>query len=148
MIRFDAVSKQHGKQILFLDASFAAFRGEKLGLVGPNGSGKSTIFRMIVREEPPDGGQVSLDRGTTVGYFSQDIGEMRGQSVIAATLGGAGPVSEVASRLRELEAEFSNPNLESMDRLLVEFGEVQSRFEELGGYALDAKAREILAGLG
>ncbi len=148
VIRLDSVTKQHGKQILFLDASFAVFRGEKLGLVGPNGSGKSTIFRMIVREEPPDGGQVSVDRGTTIGYFSQDVGDMRGQSVIAATLAGAGPVSEVAARLKVLEAEFANPNLASMDRLLEEFGEVQSRFEELGGYALDARAREILAGLG
>ncbi|HMA96770.1 MAG TPA: ABC-F family ATP-binding cassette domain-containing protein [Polyangiaceae bacterium] len=148
MIRFDAVAKQHGKQILFLDASFAAFRGEKLGLVGPNGCGKSTIFRLIVREEQPDAGQVSVDRGTSVGYFSQDVGEMRGQSVIAATLAGAGQVSEVAARLKELEASFADPNLESMERLLEEFGEVQSRFEELGGYALDARAREILAGLG
>lgn len=148
MIRFDAVTKQHGKQILFLDASFAAFRGEKLGLIGPNGSGKSTIFRLIVREEQPDAGQVSVDRGTTIGYFSQDVGEMRGQSVIAATIAGAGPVSEVAARLKQLEAQFSDPNLDSMERLLEEFGEMQSRFEELGGYALDARARDILDGLG
>lgn len=148
MIRFDAVTKQHGKQILFLDASFAAFRGEKLGLIGPNGSGKSTIFRLIAREEQPDAGQVSLDRGTTVGYFSQDVGEMHGQSVIATTLAGAGPVSEVAARLKQLEARFADPNLDSMERLLEEFGEMQSRFEELGGYALDARARDILDGLG
>jgi len=148
VIRLDSVTKQHGKQLLFLDASFAVFRGEKLGLVGPNGSGKSTIFRLIVREEQPDGGQVSIDRGTTIGYFSQDVGDMGGQTVIAATLDGAGPVSVVATRLKALELRFADPNLESMDRLLEEFGEVQSRFEELGGYALDARAREILAGLG
>jgi ATPase subunit of ABC transporter with duplicated ATPase domains len=148
VIRLDSVTKQHGKQILFLDASFAAIRGEKLGLVGPNGSGKSTIFRLIVREEAPDSGQVSVDRGTTIGYFSQDTGDMRGQTVIAATLAGAGPVSLVAARLKQLEAEFTDPQVESMQRLLEEFGEVQSRFEELGGYALDARAREILAGLG
>ena len=76
MIRLDAVSKRHGAQILFVDASCAVFRGEKVGLVGPNGSGKSTIFRMIVGEEEADSGQVVVDRGTTVGYFSQDVGEM------------------------------------------------------------------------
>jgi ATPase subunit of ABC transporter with duplicated ATPase domains len=149
VIRLDAVSKQHGRQVLFLDASCAVFRGEKVGLVGPNGSGKTTIFRMIVREEAPDVGQVAVDRGTTIGYFSQDVGEMRGMSVVAATLDGAGPVSIAGSRLRELEAKLADPaHADEMDRLIEDFGEAQARFEELGGYALDAKAREILAGLG
>jgi ATPase subunit of ABC transporter with duplicated ATPase domains len=149
VIRLDAVSKQHGRQVLFLDASCAVFRGEKVGLVGPNGSGKTTIFRMIVREEAPDAGQVAVDRGTTIGYFSQDVGEMRGMSVVAATLDGAGPVSIAGTRLRELEAKLADPaHADEMDRLIEEFGEAQARFEELGGYALDAKAREILAGLG
>jgi ATPase subunit of ABC transporter with duplicated ATPase domains len=149
VIRLDSVTKQHGRQILFMDASFAINRGEKIGLVGPNGSGKSTLFRMIVREEEPDGGQVTVDRGTSIGYFSQDVGEMQGQSVIAATLAGAGAVAEVAERLRAIEHSLGDPTLtDSMDRLLQEFGEVQARFEELGGYALDAQAREILAGLG
>jgi ATPase subunit of ABC transporter with duplicated ATPase domains len=149
VIRLDAISKQHGRQILFMDASCAVFRGEKVGLVGPNGSGKSTIFRMIVREEEPDSGQVAIDRGTTIGYFSQDVGDMKGMSVVAATLDGAGPVSSVAARLGELEARLADPTFaDQMERLIEEFGEVQARFEELGGYALDAKAREILAGLG
>src|SRR6185369_443914 len=74
---------------------------------------------------------------------------MSGQSVVAATLDGAGPVSSVAARLRELEAQLADPAMfDQMDKLIEEFGEVQGRFEELGGYALDAKAREILAGLG
>ena len=60
VIRLDSISKQHGSQILFLDASLSAFKGEKIGLVGPNGSGKSTIFRLIVKEEQPDGGQVAV----------------------------------------------------------------------------------------
>jgi ATPase subunit of ABC transporter with duplicated ATPase domains len=149
VIRLDAVSKQHGRQILFMDASCAVFRGEKAGLVGPNGSGKSTIFRMIVREEAPDGGQVAIDRGTTIGYFSQDVGEMNGMSVVAATMDGAGPVSEVATRLRELEIKLADPEHASeLDQLIEAFGETQARYEELGGYGLDAKAREILAGLG
>ena len=132
-----------------MDASCAVFKGDKVGLVGPNGSGKSTIFRLVVKEEAPDGGQVAIDRGTTIGYFSQDVGEMSGQSVVAATLDGAGPVSSVAARLRELEEKLADPAMaDQMEALIEEFGEVQGRFEELGGYALDAKAREILAGLG
>ncbi|MEJ7729089.1 MAG: ABC-F family ATP-binding cassette domain-containing protein [Polyangiaceae bacterium] len=149
MIRLDAVSKQHGQRILFLDASVAVFKGDKVGLVGPNGAGKSTIFRMITREEPPDAGQVAIDRGTTIGYFGQDVGEMSGKSVIAATLDGAGPVSEAAEKLAALEHALADPDRgDEMERLVEEFGEAQARFEELGGYALDARAREILAGLG
>jgi ATPase subunit of ABC transporter with duplicated ATPase domains len=149
VIRLDAVSQQHGRQALFLDASFAVFPGEKVGLVGPNGSGKSTIFRMIVGEEEPDGGQVIVERGTTLGYFSQDIGEMAGRSVVAATLEGAGAVSEAGAQLRDLEAKLSDPDLgDEMDQVIDAYGEAQARFEQLGGYALDARAREILAGLG
>ena len=96
MIRIDSISKRHGRQILFLEASAVVNRGEKVGLVGPNGAGKTTIFRLITREEEPDDGQVSIDRGTTVGYFSQDIGEMKGRTVVEATLDGAGPVSDAA----------------------------------------------------
>ncbi len=149
MIRLDSISKQHGKQILFLEASAAVNRGEKVGLVGPNGAGKTTIFRMITREEAPDGGQVAIDRGVSVGYFSQDVGEMRGKSVVAATLDGAGPVSEVAAELAELEHALADPErMDEMESLVERFGHVQARYEELGGYALDARAREILAGLG
>jgi ATPase subunit of ABC transporter with duplicated ATPase domains len=149
VLRLDSITKQHGRQILFMDASCAVFRGEKVGLVGPNGSGKSTIFRLLVKEEQPDSGLVAVDRGTTIGYFSQDVGEMHGVSVVAAVLDGAGPVSEAAARLRKLEAELADPDLgDRMEKVVEEFGEAQARFEELGGYALDAKAREILAGLG
>ena len=103
MIRLDQISKQHGPQILFVDASAAIFRGEKIGLVGPNGAGKSTVFRMIMREESPDDGQISIERNLTIGYFSQDVGEMAGRPVVAEVMAGAGPVSDVAAELKQLE---------------------------------------------
>jgi ATPase subunit of ABC transporter with duplicated ATPase domains len=149
VIRLDSVSKQHGKQILFLEASASVFKGEKVGLVGPNGAGKSTIFRMIVKEEQPDGGQVAVDRNVTVGYFSQDVGEMSGRSVVEETMAGAGPVSEAAHQLHALEHAMADPDrADEMEDLVEKFGHAQARFDELGGYALEAKAREILAGLG
>ena len=149
MIRLDGIGKQHGRQILFMEASAAINRGEKVGLVGPNGSGKTTIFRLITKEEQPDGGQVSVDRGVTIGYFSQDVGEMEGKSVVAETMDGAGPISSIAAELRELELALADPDrLDEMEALVDRFGHVQARYEELGGYALDARAREILAGLG
>jgi ATPase subunit of ABC transporter with duplicated ATPase domains len=149
VIRLDQISKQHGPQILFVDASAAVFRGEKVGLVGPNGAGKSTIFRMIMKEESPDDGQVSVDKGVTIGYFSQDVGEMAGRPVVAEVMAGAGPVSAVAAELKQLEEALADPErADEMEKLLNRFGEVQARFDELGGYALEARAREILAGLG
>jgi len=149
LIRFDAISKQHGNQILFVEASAVLNRGEKAGLVGPNGAGKSTLFRMVMKEEAPDEGQAAVDRGVTIGYFSQDVGEMEGRSAVAECMAGAGPVSEVAAELKELERALADPDRAGeMEKLIERFGEVQARFEELGGYALEGRAREILAGLG
>jgi ATPase subunit of ABC transporter with duplicated ATPase domains len=149
MIRLDNVSKQVGHQILFIEASAALQRGEKIGLVGPNGAGKTTLFRMIAGQEQPDEGQIAVDRGISIGYFSQDVGEMSGRSAVAEVMDGAGPVSVVASELKELEAAMADPaRAEEMDDIIARYGEVQTRFEELDGYALDGRAREALAGLG
>src|SRR6478735_5739573 len=141
MIRLDNVSKQAGHQILFIEASAALNKGEKIGLVGPNGAGKTTLFRMIAGEELPDEGQVSTDRGITIGYFNQDVGEMSGRSAVAEVMDGAGPVSEVAAELRELEAAMADPDkADQMDEIIARYGEVQ--------HALDGRAREALSGLG
>lgn len=149
MIRLDNVSKQAGHQILFIEASAALNKGEKIGLVGPNGAGKSTLFRMIAGQDLPDEGQVSIDRGITIGYFNQDVGEMSGRSAVAEVMDGAGPVSEVAAELRALETAMADPDkADQMDEIIARYGEVQHRFEELDGYALDGRAREALAGLG
>ncbi|HML41509.1 MAG TPA: ABC-F family ATP-binding cassette domain-containing protein [Hyphomicrobium zavarzinii] len=148
MIRLDNIGKQNGHQILFVEASAALNRGEKVGLVGPNGAGKTTLFRMIIGEEQPDEGQVAVDRGVTIGYFSQDVGEMAGRSAVSEVMDGAGPVSEVAAELKELEAAMADPDrADEMESIIERYGEVQGRFEELGGYALEGKAREVLAGL-
>ncbi len=149
MIRLDAISVQHGRQILFVEASAVVHRGEKVGLVGPNGAGKSTLFRLVTREEEPDEGQVSIDRGVTVGHFSQDVGEMSGRTAVEETMDGAGPVSAVAAELHALEHALADPDrADEMEALVERFGHVQARFDELGGYGLEARAREILAGLG
>jgi ATPase subunit of ABC transporter with duplicated ATPase domains len=148
MIRLDNISKQNGHQILFIEASVALHRGEKVGLVGPNGAGKTTLFRMITGQEQPDEGQVAVDRGVTIGYFSQDVGEMSGRSAVAEVMDGAGPVSTVAAELKDLEAAMADPERAGeMDEIILRYGEVQARFEELGGYALEGRAREVLAGL-
>jgi ATPase subunit of ABC transporter with duplicated ATPase domains len=148
MIRLDNISKQIGHQILFIEASAALLKGEKVGLVGPNGAGKTTLFRMITGQELPDEGQVAVDRGVTIGYFSQDVGEMSGRSAVSEVMDGAGPVSAVATELKELEAAMADQDrADDMDDIIARYGEVQGRFEELDGYALEGRAREVLAGL-
>jgi ATPase subunit of ABC transporter with duplicated ATPase domains len=149
MITLDKVSKRHGAQILYVDASMAVFRGEKIGLVGPNGAGKSTIFRLIVGHEQPDEGSVAVERSVTIGYFDQDVGEMAGRTVVAETMAGAGEVAELAAELAALEAGMADPEqADRLDALVTRYGEVQPRFDALGGYELEARAQEILAGLG
>ncbi len=148
MIRLENISKQHGNHLLFIEASASLLKGEKVGLVGPNGAGKSTLFRMITGQEEPDEGQVSVDRGITIGYFDQDVGEMSGHSAVIEVMNGAGPVSGVAAELKELETAMADPErADEMDAIIERYGEVQGRFEELDGYALEGRAREVLDGL-
>jgi ATPase subunit of ABC transporter with duplicated ATPase domains len=148
MIRLDNISKQNGHQILFIEASMGVQKGEKVGLVGPNGAGKTTLFRMITGQEQPDDGSVAIDPGMTIGYFSQDVGEMAGQSAVAAVMDGVGPVSALAAEMATLEAAMVDPDqADKLDANMERYGEVLERFQELDGYALEARAREVLAGL-
>src|ERR1700712_155714 len=99
VIAFSSVSKQYGGQILFVEASFQINPGEKVGLVGPNGAGKTTVFRLIAGEEQPDDGGIERPRRLTLGYFGQDVGEVRGRSILAETCAGAGEVAKLGEGL-------------------------------------------------
>jgi ATPase subunit of ABC transporter with duplicated ATPase domains len=147
MISFTNVTKQYGAQILFVDASFQVNPGEKVGLVGPNGAGKTTIFRLITGEETPDEGAVERPKRLTIGYFRQDVGDLRGRSVLAETVAGAGEVAKLGEELAALEATMAAGG-DGLDKAVERYGEVQARYMELGGYELEARAQEILAGLG
>ncbi len=149
MISFSNINKQYGKQILFVDASFQLNPGEKVGLVGPNGAGKTTLFRMAMGEETADDGDVSIPRKTTIGYFRQDVEEMKGRSVLDEAIAGSGRVGELHHELEDLQKALEDPaRAAEMDRVLERFGEVQEEYEHLGGYTLEAQAREVLHGLG
>jgi ATPase subunit of ABC transporter with duplicated ATPase domains len=149
MIAFSRISKQYGRQVLFVDTSFQLNPGEKVGLVGPNGAGKTTLFRMIVGEESPDEGDVSVPRKLTVGYFRQDVEEMSGRSVLDEAIAGSGRVGALHHELESLNHAMADPaRADDMDRILARFGEVQEEYEHLGGYALESQAREVLHGLG
>jgi ATPase subunit of ABC transporter with duplicated ATPase domains len=149
MIAFSKVSKQYGRQVLFVDASFQLNAGERVGLVGPNGAGKTTLFRMIVGEETPDEGDVSVPKRTTIGYFRQDVEEMSGRSVLDEAILGSGRVGDLHHELEQLQHDMADPaKADQLDRILARFGEVQEEYDHLGGYALEAQAREVLLGLG
>src|SRR5215204_453874 len=149
MVSFTNISKQYGRQILFVDASFQLNSGEKVGLVGPNGSGKTTLFRMIVGEEQADEGDMSIPRKLSVGYFRQDVEEMSGRSVLDEAIAGSGRVGDLHHQLESLNHAMADPaTADDMDKILARFGEVQEEYEHLGGYALESQAREVLHGLG
>ncbi len=147
MIAFSSVSKQYGGQILFVEASFQINPGEKVGLVGPNGAGKSTIFRMIAGEEQPDDGGIERPKKLTLGYFRQDVGDLKGRTILAETCAGAGEVAALGEELAELTHKLENPG-DDLDDVVARFGEVQARYQDLGGYELEARAQSILHGLG
>src|SRR5205809_549221 len=149
MISLNRVSKQYGKQILFVDASFQLNPGETVGLVGPNGSGKTTLFRLITGEEAPDDGEISIAKRLTVSYFRQDVEESSGRSVLDEAILGSGRVGDLHHELEHLQQAMEDPaKAGEMDAVLARFGEVQEEYEHLGGYALEAQAREVLHGLG
>jgi ATPase subunit of ABC transporter with duplicated ATPase domains len=149
MISFSNINKQYGKQLVFVEATFQLNPGEKVGLVGPNGSGKTTIFRMIVGEEEPDDGDISVPKRLNIGYFRQDVEEMRGRSTLDEAIAGSGRLGDLHHELESLHRAMEDPEqADRMDAVLERFGHVQEEYEHLGGYALEAQAREVLHGLG
>ena len=149
MISFSNINKQYGRQLVFVEASFQLNPGEKVGLVGPNGSGKTTLFRMIVGEEEPDEGEVSVPKRVSIGYFRQDVEEMQGRSVLDEAIAGSGRAGDLHHELEALQKAMEDPErADEMEEILARFGEVQEEYEHLGGYTLEAQAREVLDGLG
>lgn len=149
MISFSNINKQYGRQLIFVEANFQLNPGEKVGLVGPNGAGKTTLFRMVIGDESPDEGEVSVPKKLTVGYFRQDVEEMSGRPVLDEAIAGSGRVGDLHHELTDLQNAMEDPErLDEMDKILERFGEVQEEYEHLGGYTLEAQAREVLHGLG
>ncbi|WP_028584226.1 ABC-F family ATP-binding cassette domain-containing protein [Desulfogranum mediterraneum] len=149
MIHLNTIYKQHGSQILFSDASLQILPQTRTGLVGPNGAGKTSIFRLITGEEEPDKGTISCAKKTVIGYFSQDVGEMSGRSVLEEVMSAAGEVVALGRQMGEMEAQMSEPmDDDALADLLERYGVITEMFEHRGGYDLDARAKAVLSGLG
>src|SRR3954453_19227801 len=125
MISLSRISKQYGRQLVFVDASFQLNPGERAGLVAPNGAGKTTLFRMVIGEESPDDGDVSVPKKLTIGYFRQDVEEMSGRSVLDEAIAGSGRAGDLHHELEALQHAMEDPaQADDMDRILDRFGEV------------------------
>jgi ATP-binding cassette subfamily F protein 3 len=149
MIHFSGISKQHGPQILFRDASFQILPGSRSGLVGPNGAGKTSIFRLIMGEEEFDAGEITKARNVVCGYFSQDVGAMSGRSALHEVMSASEDVTRLGQQIQEMEAAMCEPMVEDeMTELLERYGNIQAEFEHRGGYDLESRAQIILTGLG
>ena len=149
MIALSGINKQYGRQVLFVDAAFQLNDGEKIGLVGPNGAGKTTIFRLITGEEHADDGDVSVPKKLSIGYFKQEIDEMAGRPVLDEAIAGSGRLGDLHHELIDLEHALGDAaRANEMEKILERFGEVQSEYQTHGGYELEARAREVLHGLG
>jgi ATP-binding cassette subfamily F protein 3 len=149
MINVASITKNYGNQVLYKDASFQLNPGEKAGLVGPNGAGKTTVFRVLTGEVGVDKGQVAKPDKIVIGYFSQNIEAMEGRTVLDEVKSAAGNLPRLQVRISEIEAKLAEEMGEDeMTKILEEYGELQADFERLGGYDLDARAAEIITGLG
>jgi len=149
VIKLSGIRVAYGERVILDNADFLIRPGDKIGLVGPNGAGKTTLFRVIAGEEKPDAGQITVDPGTVIGYFSQSVGEMSGRSALAEVLAGAGAVYEIGRRLEELEHRMSDPSADPLtDAEMDKYGELQSEFLHRDGYNLETRAESVLTGLG
>jgi ATP-binding cassette subfamily F protein 3 len=149
LIHLSNITKQHGSQVLFRGASFQILPGTRTGLVGPNGAGKTTIFRIITGEEEVDGGDITCAKKTTIGYFSQDVGDMAGRSALEEVMAGSAATVQLAGELKEMEQAMGTPmSDDAMAELLERYGAAMEEFEHRGGYDLDSRAQAVLTGLG
>jgi ATP-binding cassette subfamily F protein 3 len=149
MIHLTNITRQHGTHILFKDASFQITAGSRSGLVGANGAGKSTIFRLITGEENLDGGEISCNKKTVIGYFSQEVGEMSGRSALAEVMAASARTMQLGDEIKAMEAAMCEPMEEdALATLLERYGDAQEEFEHRGGYDLENRAQAVLTGLG
>ena len=146
MFGLDAVSKGYGGQQLLQDCTWRIGRGERIGLVGPNGAGKTTLCRILAGVEETDAGRVHRDSGVTVGYLPQEVTTGEDRTVLAEALSGFDEVWRLEAELESLASRMAGPD--AGPELTETYGEVQHRFEALGGYRLEAEAKIILGGLG
>ncbi|HKY15743.1 MAG TPA: ABC-F family ATP-binding cassette domain-containing protein [Microthrixaceae bacterium] len=148
MLAASGLSLSHGPRTLFHDVAIRLPAGRRTALVGGNGQGKTTLLEILVGLRPPDAGEVHRPKDTRVGYLPQELTDHPTGTVIEEVLAGAEHVRELEANLTLLTEQIASTTGAEHDRALAAYGDAQTRFEQLGGYALDSTARRILSGLG
>jgi ATP-binding cassette subfamily F protein 3 len=146
VLNFEAVAAEYGATTVFSDVTFALQPGQRLGIVGPNGAGKSTLLRLMSGEAEPAAGSVTRQRGLRIGMLDQFDADLDGAGVLEQTIAAATDLLELRHRLHSLEQRLGAG--EHAEAVMAEYGEVQHQYEHGGGYTLEARAREVLGGLG
>ena len=145
----DKVSKSFGGRTLYEGVTLQLNAGQRWALVGPNGAGKTTLLKIVMGTETPDEGTVSFQKGTTVGYLEQEAKLAGHDTALEEVMASATEIRSLGARISELEAQIANAGAgDGLESLLDEYGHAQDRFERLGGYELESRARAILCGLG
>ena len=148
LIHLNDIEKSFGPQTIFEGLDWHLKAGQRVGLIGPNGAGKSTLVRLVCGQLTPDGGTVRIARGTTLGYLPQEVATLSGSTVREEARKGLAEVLEVAARLREVETQLESASPAETEALMETYGTLQARFEQLDGFAAEARVDEVLCGLG
>jgi len=148
MLTLTRIRKAYGGRVLFDSVSVHVGARERVALVGPNGAGKTTLFEIIAGRLSPDDGDVLVQKGIVVGYLPQEIIELKGRTILQEVLSVSAAVNGIEHRMTVLQTEMAEASDNELEPLLAEYGELQHRFEALGGYNIESRAREILSGLG
>lgn len=153
MIHLTNLTKRQGQRVLYENASFLIREGDRIGLVGPNGAGKTTIFRLIVGEDHADAGHISIQPNTVIGYFSQEVGEMKGCTALEQVMSSSGKTAELGKFIAEVEEQLSTGATNSLDpdafnALMERYGDAQMEYQQRDGYDLESRAQAVLTGLG
>jgi ATP-binding cassette subfamily F protein 3 len=143
MLTLSGIKKAHGDRVLFQDATVQLNREDRIGLVGPNGAGKTTLFSIILGQEQADEGKITFERGVSVGYLPQENAPAGDETVVELATAITPEYVKLRRILKAWEADHPTEALHSEDI----HDDVHDRFNELGGYRLEAKAKQILAGL-
>lgn len=142
------LSKAYSQRLVLRDVTFALNHGDRAGLVGANGAGKSTLLRIIAGDEASDGGDVSTGPSVELGYLPQTPLAAPGQTIDDLLYEAAGQLRRIEERMRDLEAVMATARDGALEAALAEYGRLSARFQDRGGYELDHRIGETLAGLG